>query len=165
MQLTDENVNQDKQDQAATEQYWKEVIIDHSQFPRHHGRLENASHEGRGENPFCGDRVRLQLLIDTDNIISDIRFEATGCAISLSSASLLAASLTGKSRDEALGLFSSVHALLAGQPETGQTGLGELEALALIRRYPARLKCASLAWHVFNNVMHGEKNVTSTEQA
>ena len=142
------------------EQEWKETIIDHGQFPRRHGRIESASHQGKGENPFCGDRVSLQLTLE-DGIISDIGFEATGCAISLSSASLLAANLVGKSAVEAITLFESVHGLLTGNKT--QTDLGELEALALVTRYPARVKCASLVWHVLRNSLEGDMETASTE--
>jgi nitrogen fixation NifU-like protein len=142
------------------EQNWKETIIDHGQFPRRHGPIESASHQGKGENPFCGDRVSLQLAVE-NGVISDIGFEATGCAISLSSASLLAANLAGKSTSEAQVLFESVHGLLIGNKPS--IDLGELEALALVTRYPARVKCASLVWHVLKNALADDKETASTE--
>jgi nitrogen fixation NifU-like protein len=144
----------------AQEQLWKDTIIDHGQFPRKHGRIEAASHQGKGENPFCGDRVSLQLKLK-DGVIADVGFEATGCAISLSSASLLADNLLGKSASEAQALFESVHSLLTGNQS--QSDLGELEALALVTRYPARVKCASLVWHVLRNALQGEEATASTE--
>ncbi len=150
-------------DHANREQGWKEVIIDHNQFPRRHRRIENPSHEGHGENPFCGDRVCLQLQVDEQGIISDIGFEATGCAISLSSASLLTTNLAGKHTVAATHLFAGVHDLLTGNEGADQQDLGELEALALIRRYPARVKCATLAWHVLKNALKGAQQVATTE--
>lgn len=148
---------------ADSDQVWKDVIIDHNQFPRRHGRLDSFSHEGHGENPFCGDRVSLQIQIDSNGVIADIGFEATGCAISLSSASLLSENLAGKHVDEAMRLFSVVHDLLTRENTGDQTDLGELRALALVRRYPARVKCATLVWHVLKNALKGEKATASTE--
>jgi nitrogen fixation NifU-like protein len=145
------------------EQIWKEVIIDHGQFPRRHGRIENYSHQGEGENPFCGDRVSLQILVNEAGVIKDIAYEATGCAISLSSGSLLTASLAGKSLVQAQQIFRSVHGLLTGNPVTEGEDLGELEALNLVRRYPARVKCASLVWHVLRNALDGDTDTATTE--
>ncbi|MFT5138972.1 MAG: nitrogen fixation NifU-like protein [Lysobacterales bacterium] len=156
------------EDQQSREQLWKEIIIDHNQFPRCHGRVENPSHEGRGENPFCGDRVNLQIKLDDEGCISDIGFEATGCAISLSSASLLSANVAGKNRDQAIGIFNSVRDLLTKGDEQKPDDLkphdlGELEALALVRKYPARVKCASLVWHVLKNALEDGQDVATTE--
>ena len=142
---------------------WKDIIVDHSQFPRRHGRLQDVSHEGQGENPFCGDRVHLQMLIDDNGRVNDVRFEATGCAISLASASLLSENLAGKSIEQARALFKSVHQMLTGEPGKPGQELGELEALALVRQYPARVKCASLVWHVMKNALSGAREVTTTE--
>ena len=142
---------------------WKEVIIDHSQFPRRHGRIDKPSHEASGENPFCGDRVTLQLQTDAADTITDARFEATGCAISIASASLLAESLPGKSIGEAQSLFESVHECLTGEAMSGATGLGDLEALSLVRNYPSRVKCATLCWHALKGALAGSGNVASTE--
>jgi nitrogen fixation NifU-like protein len=153
----------EQKDQESMEQIWKDVIIDHNQFPRRHGRIGNASHEGRGENPFCGDRVSIQLKLDAEGLISDIGFEATGCAISLSSASLLSANIAGKNQHEAIDLFKSVRELLTSTERGSSHDLGELEALALVRKYPARVKCASLAWHVLKNVLEGDEQVATTE--
>lgn len=145
------------------EQSWKDVIIDHGQFPRRHGRIENCSHQGEGENPFCGDRVSLQFLVDESGVIKDIAYEATGCAISLSSGSLLTSSLAGKSLIQARQTFKSVHDLLIGNPVDEEEDLGELEALNLVRSYPARVKCASLVWHVLRYALDGDTDTATTE--
>ena len=147
----------------SSESQWKDIIVDHSQFPRCHGRLENASHEGHGENPFCGDRVHLQMLIDENGMVEKVMFEATGCAISLASASLLSANLAGKDSDQASELFQGVHAMLTGKTEQPGNDLGELEALMLVKQYPARVKCASLVWHVMKNALLGTQDVATTE--
>jgi nitrogen fixation NifU-like protein len=142
---------------------WKDVIIDHSQFPRRHGRLERASHEGHGENPVCGDRVHLQLLIDDSGLITDAGFEATGCAMSVASASLLSDNLLNRSIAQAEELFQAVHALLTGNPDAPATGLGELEALSLVKQYPSRVKCATLCWHVMRGALSGRQEMATTE--
>jgi nitrogen fixation NifU-like protein len=144
-------------------QAWSGVIVDHSQFPRRHGRLEHATHAGVGENPFCGDRVSLQLLVNEQGEITDARFEATGCAISTASASLLASHVVGRSLAGAEALFTEVHAMLtqaAGPPDSGTE---ELAALKVVRQYPARVKCATLAWHVLRHALHGEEAIATTE--
>jgi nitrogen fixation NifU-like protein len=142
---------------------WQELIIDHSQFPRRRGCLEHASHQASGENPLCGDRVRLYLEMDEQGLIRDARFEATGCAISLASASMLAAALPGRSRAQALELFSEVHGLLTGAGWRGAQAPGELEALGLVARFPLRVKCATLSWHVLRQALEGGSTTVTTE--
>jgi nitrogen fixation NifU-like protein len=147
----------------TAESLWKEVIVDHSQFPRRHGRIDTPSHQGIGENPFCGDRVSLQLQIDDAGRIRDAAFEATGCAISLASASLLTDKLVGRTVMQAGQLFDAVHQRLTGDMPDPGDGLGELEALVLVRRYPSRVKCATLCWHVLKSALEGVTGVASTE--
>jgi nitrogen fixation NifU-like protein len=144
-------------------QAWSEVIVDHSQFPRRHGELEAATHTGKGENPFCGDRIQLQLLVSGEGLIEDARFQATGCAISTASGSMLTSHVVGKKVSEAEALFQAVHELLAGDHENGGRGLGELEALQMVKQYPARVKCATLAWHVLHHALVGDREVATTE--
>ncbi len=148
----------------AQESAWRDVIVDHSQFPRRHGRLQRATHGGEGENPLCGDRVRLDLQVDESGVIRDARFEATGCAISLASASLLASHVVNTDEAGARALFAQVHRLLTGpEAEAGPDLDEELQALQLVRRYPLRVKCATLAWHVLRNALAGINEVVSTE--
>ena len=144
-------------------QAWSDVIVDHSQFPRRHGELAAATHCGKGDNPFCGDRIELQLQVDEEGLIRDARFTATGCAISTASASLLVSHIGGLSVGEADRMFHSVRALLTGAGTPGEESLGELEALQLVKQYPARVKCASLAWHVLHHALAGEEAVATTE--
>lgn len=145
-------------------QRYSEIIIEHSQFPRHHGTLEHATHEAHGENPFCGDRVKLQLSVDADGVIAAASVESVGCAISMASASLLATGLHGLSLAQAEDLFTRVHtAILDGPDEAQDQALGELAALAFAGRYPSRVKCATLPWHVLKYALAGDKSVASTE--
>jgi nitrogen fixation NifU-like protein len=143
---------------------WQDSIVDHSQFPRRHHAVTACTHEGAGDNPLCGDRVTVQLRISEDGVIEDIGCQSVGCAISIASASMLAASLMGVHVHQARERFEGVHELLLGQePRSGSTGLGDLESLRLVRQYPSRVKCASLAWHALNHALNKAGQTASTE--
>lgn len=145
-------------------QRYSEIIIEHSQFPRHHGTIEHPTHEGRGENPFCGDRVKLQFAVNPEGIIESAAVESVGCAISMASASLLASHLEGLSLSKAQALFEQIRtAILEGPDEDRDQELGELAALAFAGRYPSRVKCATLAWHVLKHALAGDSSIASTE--
>ena len=145
-------------------QRYSDIIIEHSQFPRHHGTIENPSHQGRGENPFCGDRVSLQFLVNAEGIIEKAAIESVGCAISTASASLLASHLQGLSLPEAEKLFDQIRNTVIGEAdENVDEQLGELAALAFAGRYPSRVKCATLPWHVLKHALDEDKSTASTE--
>ena len=145
-------------------QHYSEIIIEHSQFPRHHGSLENPTHQGEGENPFCGDRVKLQFAVNDEGTIEKVAAESVGCAISIASASLLAAHLHGLSLKEAERLFEQVRTVItAGPNEESEAQLGELAALAFAGRYPSRVKCATLSWHVLKHALMQDDSVATTE--
>ena len=145
-------------------QRYSEIIIEHSQFPRHHGTIENPTHEGHGENPFCGDRIKLQFSVNDDGVIEQAAVESVGCAISMASASLLATHLHGLNLSQAEDLFDQIRtAITAGHDETGDEALGELAALAFAGRYPSRVKCATLPWHVLKHALAKDDSIASTE--
>ena len=125
---------------------YRDVILDHNRHPRNFGALQPADASAEGFNPMCGDRLTLRLRMAGEQI-EDIRFEGQGCAISTASASLMTEAVKGKTRDEALHLFASVHSLLTDDAASGAEELGKLAALSGVREYPARVKCASLCWH------------------
>jgi nitrogen fixation NifU-like protein len=127
---------------------YREVILDHNRHPRNFGRLDPHDAEARGHNPLCGDRLTITLNRD-DGRVADLRFEGNGCAISMASASLMTEAVKGRSRAEVDALFRRVHALLTKQG-AGNAELGKLAALSGVREFPARVKCASLAWHTLN---------------
>jgi nitrogen fixation NifU-like protein len=127
---------------------YREVILDHNRHPRNFGRLDPHDAEARGHNPLCGDRLTITLNRDGERV-SDVRFEGNGCAISMASASLMTEAVKGRSRDEVEALFRRIHALLTTQG-AGSADLGKLAALSGVRDFPARVKCASLAWHTLN---------------
>jgi nitrogen fixation NifU-like protein len=142
---------------------YQEIIVDHNRSPRNFGSLPEADRVLEGYNPLCGDRLKLYLNLAGDRI-ADIRFDASGCAISVASASLMTEAMKGKSIEEARDLFRSFHELVAGaRAPTDVSGLGKLAALAGVREYPARVKCATLCWHTLNSALSGVHEPVSTE--
>ncbi|MGH8021680.1 MAG: Fe-S cluster assembly sulfur transfer protein SufU [Opitutaceae bacterium] len=144
---------------------YQEIILDHNRRPRNYGPLADATHQAEGHNPLCGDEVTVFLHLDGD-IISNITFDGQGCAISKASASLMTTRLKGRSLDEANRLLEEVRALLTAPEETPPDleSLGDLAALAGVRKFAVRVKCATLAWHTLEAALTGRKQV-STEEA
>ena len=141
---------------------YQEVIVDHGRRPRNFGLLPGANHRAEGLNPFCGDRLTLQLQV-VDGMIRDARFEGTGCAISTASASLMTEAMKGRSTSDAEALFASFHAMLTGERQETDAALGKLEVLAGVREFPIRIKCATLAWHTLLAALHEEERPVTTE--
>ena len=145
-------------------QRYSEIIIEHSQFPRHHGSIENPTHQGHGENPFCGDRIKLQFSVNGDGVIEHAAAESVGCAISTASASLLVSNLHGLNLEQAAALFQKIRtAITVSSDEDLNEELGELAALTMAGRYPSRVKCATLAWHVLKHALAEDKTAATTE--
>ena len=145
-------------------QRYSEIIIEHSQFPRHHGSIENPTHQGHGENPFCGDRIKLQFSVNGNGVIEHAAAESVGCAISTASASLLVSNLHGLNLEQAAALFQKIRtAITVSSDEDLNEELGELAALTMAGCYPSRVKCATLAWHVLKHALAEDDAVASTE--
>ena len=148
---------------------YRELIIDHARSPRHFGKLPDATHTAEGINPLCGDRLKMYFRIDGDDRISDARFEGSGCAISVASASLLIDTVIGLNIDEALKYFSALITRLAGvqSADNDNAGdginLGKLRALEGVREFPSRVKCATLAWHALNSAIQRKSQPATTE--
>jgi nitrogen fixation NifU-like protein len=140
---------------------YQEVILDHNRRPRNFHALPDASHSAEGYNPLCGDRLTLYLKL-ADGIVIDAAFQGAGCAISKASASLMTDAVKGKSVADAEALFDRFHRMVTTPPEQPVEDLGKLSALAGVREFPVRVKCASLAWHTLKAAMTSEKR-TSTE--
>jgi len=142
---------------------YQDIIIDHNKSPRNFREIPPPRHEADGYNPLCGDRLNVYLTLDGDRI-SDVSFKGSGCAISVASASLMTEALKGRTVTEAEALFEQMHALLTGQ-ETASPDieLGKLEALAGVRAYPSRVKCATLAWHTVQSALTENQQPVSTE--
>ena len=141
---------------------YQEVIVDHNRNPRNFGKLEDASKTLDGFNPLCGDKLTLYIKTN-DNVIEDISFDGSGCAISVASASLMTDIMKGKKLDEAEALFEKFHHLITSDDELDISDLGKLAALAGVRDYPARVKCASLCWHTLHSVIQGDESPVTTE--
>jgi nitrogen fixation NifU-like protein len=139
---------------------YQEVIIDHGRRPRNFGKNDAATHINEGFNPLCGDKLKLYLALDQGNVI-DAKFEGCGCAISMASASLMTEAIVGKTASEAEILFHQFHELITQGKEDSR--LGKLSAFSGVGEYPARVKCATLAWHTLNAALHNENNLVSTE--
>ncbi len=141
---------------------YQEVIIEHNRNPRNFHPMLDATHQAEGYNPLCGDQLKLFLKLD-GQFIQAVSFEGSGCAISTASASLLTEVLTGKTITEAEQLFSQVHKLLTVEQALDEQSLGKLMVLAGVREFPARVKCATLAWHTLHNAITGQTIAASTE--
>jgi nitrogen fixation protein NifU and related proteins len=141
---------------------YREVILDHNRNPRNFGQLEPADRVVHGVNPLCGDKMTLYVRFAGD-AIEDIKFEGTGCAISVASSSLMTERIKGHTSAEALQLFDDVHQMLTGsEPEPGEH-MEKLKVLAGVREYPSRIKCASLGWHALKEALSGNDKNISTE--
>ena len=140
---------------------YQDTILDHSKHPRNCHELPGANRKAEGYNPLCGDKLKLYVKMDGD-IVRDASFEGSGCAISTASASLMTESLKGKTRTEALALLEKFHDLLTSDDEVGD-GLGKLVVFCGVRDYPARVKCATLAWHTLKSALNGADRPVSTE--
>jgi nitrogen fixation protein NifU and related proteins len=142
---------------------YQQVIVDHSKRPRNLRPLEGANRKVEGYNPLCGDKITIYAKIEND-VIADISFEGSGCAISTASASLLTESLKGKTLAAAEALFESFHNLLTGlEPAAEAPKLGKLVVFSGVCDYPTRVKCATLAWHTLHAALNGEGEKVSTE--
>jgi len=132
---------------------YRDVIVDHNRKPRNFGRLEPPAFHADGHNPLCGDRLTMYVSVDGDRV-ADARFEGSGCAISVASASLLTEAVKGKTIAEVDRLYGEVHDLLTRRDAVAAPGLGKLAALSGVHEFPARVKCASLCWHTLNAALH-----------
>ncbi|MCF7987387.1 MAG: SUF system NifU family Fe-S cluster assembly protein [Methylovulum sp.] len=142
---------------------YQEVIFDHNRNPRNFRVIESADRHVEGFNPLCGDRLSLYLKMNGD-IIVDASFQGSGCAISTASVSLMTEIIKGKTEDEAEALFKTFHEMTTGKdPDIHLEAVGKLAVLAGVRDYPARVKCATLAWHTLDAALKNETQAISTE--
>jgi len=143
---------------------YQQVILDHNKSPRNFKKLDEANHHAEGHNPLCGDHLDLYLLLEND-VVKDISFVGNGCAISKSSASLMTSIVKGKTKEEAEQLFEKFHALVTGKLKNAEEieALGKLAVFQGVQEFPARVKCASLAWHTLDNALHNKEEKISTE--
>ena len=149
---------------SALRELYQQVILDHNRNPKNFRAMQDATRSVEGYNPLCGDHYTVYVRMDGD-VITDISFTGTGCAISKASASVMSAVLKGKTREEAEKMFNDFHTLVtAGAPEEALVGrLGKLAAFAGVSEFPARVKCASLPWHTLHAALEGQSPYISTE--
>jgi len=141
---------------------YQEVIFDHYRKPRNFHALADASHVAHGHNRLCGDQLTVYLHVK-DGVIEDLSFEGNGCAISTASASLMTDALKGKRLDEVEQLFQEFHRMVTHNDVEPDPALGKLEVLAGVREFPARVKCATLAWHTLQAALQNRSTPVSTE--
>ncbi len=141
------------------QELYQQVILDHNKNPRNFGELPQHSHYAEGHNPLCGDHIDVYLDIEND-IIKDLRFVGAGCAISKASASIMTTLLKGKNVAEARELFHEFHKIVTTdiQQNIDELDLGKLAVFCGVREFPARVKCASLAWHTLIQALDNAQN-------
>ena len=142
---------------------YQQVILDHNKNPRNFHEMADATARVDGYNPLCGDHYTIFLKVDGETI-SEVSFTGSGCAISKASASVMSSTVKGKSKDEAEQLFDTFHKLVTGEQSSLSTAdLGRLAAFSGVSEFPARVKCATLAWHTLRNALEGKEEKVSTE--
>jgi nitrogen fixation NifU-like protein len=141
---------------------YQQVILDHNKNPRNFRAIENATSEADGNNPLCGDALRVYLEMDGETV-KDVAFKGSGCAISKASASMMTQTVKGKTKAEAERMFDEFHRMVLGEldEEAEENSLGKLKIFAGVREFPARVKCASLSWHTLHAALHGEEEIST----
>ena len=142
---------------------YQEVILDHNKNPRNFREIASATQTADGNNPLCGDALRVYVEME-DDLVKDVAFKGSGCAISKASASMMTQVVKGKTREEAEVLFDEFHKMVTGEldADAEENHLGKLKIFAGVLEFPARVKCASLSWHTLHAALTGEE-VVSTE--
>ncbi|HEY9279375.1 MAG TPA: SUF system NifU family Fe-S cluster assembly protein [Eoetvoesiella sp.] len=147
--------------QPDLRELYQEVIFDHNRHPRNFHAMPEPSHAADGYNPLCGDQLTVYLQVK-DGMVEDISFVGQGCAISTASASLMTEAVKGRAVSEVEALFRDFHAMLTDAQPEGRD-FGKLEVLSGVREFPARVKCATLAWHTLHNALVGAGDTARTE--
>lgn len=148
---------------------YQELILDHGRYPRNHRVMSPVDYQQEGYNPLCGDKITIYIKMTDTGVIADLSFQGCGCAISMASASLMTELLNGKSMAEAKTLFEQFQKRVTGESASSNAAvaaLGKLNVLAGVSAYPARVKCATLAWHTVNAALSGSADAApiSTEE-
>jgi nitrogen fixation NifU-like protein len=142
---------------------YQQVILDHNKNPRNFHEMADATRRVDGYNPLCGDHYTIYVKTEGENI-AEVSFTGSGCAISKASASVMSSTVKGKSKDEAESLFDTFHRLVTGDPSgLSAADLGRLAAFSGVSEFPARVKCATLAWHTLKSALEGTEEKVTTE--
>ncbi|MEX2632871.1 MAG: SUF system NifU family Fe-S cluster assembly protein [Balneolales bacterium] len=149
--------------QSRTKQLYQELLLDHNKNPRNFRVIDPADHEAVGHNPLCGDKLVVYLNTDNEGTITDLSFIGEGCAISKASASMMTKFVKGKKVAEIEKLFNEFHDMSTGKldPEKDEHSLGHLSVFSGVRDLPARVKCATLAWHTLSAAVKGKEKITT----
>ncbi len=141
---------------------YQETILEHNKNPRNFREIPDADNWADGNNPLCGDALRVYVDLEGD-VIKDVSFKGSGCAISKASASMMTQTIKGRSKADAEQIFDEFHRMVTGglDVETDENHLGKLKIFAGVLEFPARVKCASLSWHTLNAALHGEEEVST----
>ena len=141
---------------------YQQVILDHNKKPRNFRKLETANHSAEGYNPLCGDQLTVYVNLDGD-LVKEVGFEGSGCAISKASASMMTQAVKGKSKEQAENLFKEFHSMVTGEldEETQENNLGNLKIFAGVREFPVRVKCATLPWHTMHAALNQQEKVST----
>jgi len=141
---------------------YQEIIIDHNRNPRHHHSMDNATNQANGFNPLCGDKLTVYMRV-AHQVVQEISFVGCGCAISQASASLMTDAIQGKTVSEAHALFQQFHHMVTHDDPIPQLNTDKLAVLAGVRAFPARVKCATLAWHTMDAALKHDTQTVATE--
>ncbi len=143
---------------------YQQVILDHNKNPKNFKEIPEATHQSDGYNPLCGDKLHLALKVD-DGVVTDVGFQGSGCAISKASASVMTTMIKGKTPAEVDELFKQFQSVITSSVKDAidYDELGKLAVFAGVREFPARVKCAALAWHTVSAALHENSETTSTE--
>ena len=143
---------------------YQETILEHNKNPRNFREIEDANKSADGNNPLCGDALRVYVKMDGDTV-ADVAFKGSGCAISKASASMMTQAVKGRSKQEAEELFNEFHEMVTGglDPEQEETHLGRLKIFSGVLEFPARVKCAILPWHAAMAAVEGKTTPVTTE--
>ncbi len=142
---------------------YQEILLEHNRKPRNFRRVEDANRSADGYNPLCGDKIELYLKVD-GQVIADVGFQGSGCAISRASASMLTQSIKGQSVERAQQIFDAFHRMLTEpEAELDYDTLEDLESLAGVSGFPTRIKCAVLAWHTLRAALEQQSDIVTTE--
>jgi len=149
-------------------QLYQDIILEHGKSPRNLGKCDGYSHEAKGYNPLCGDKVHVYLKLDKKKKVEGLTFEGDGCAISLASASIMTELVKGKSFEEAKEIMNAFLDMIKNTSEIQTNHLDEnqktkLMSLSGVKQFPMRVKCATLSWHTLNSAIEGEKEEVNTE--
>ena len=144
------------------EDLYQQVLLDHSKHPRNFGQIAAGAVRVHGDNPSCGDEIDLQVRFGPEQEVAEIKFTGQGCAICLASASMMTTKLKGLTRAQAVDLAEAFHALVTGADAPAASGLGDLQLLEGVRKFPQRVKCAMLAWRAFQQALHAPATDAAT---